>query len=171
MKLCRLWTLLGVASIVLMTAQAVAQDDPPAAGQDEVMLAGPEEAQEGAAPNEKTEGATEGEGEKAPKQEEKPQGIDWKFPLLMIGVFVLLYFWMGRSRRKTEAKRRDMLAALKKGDKVTSVGGIVGTVIEVREDELVVKVDETNNVRMRFARWAVRGVGDQAKTEPPEDRK
>jgi len=38
--------------------------------------------------------------------------------------------------------------------------------VEVREDEVVVKVDETNNVRMRFARWAVRGVGDEAKREP-----
>ena len=58
-----------------------------------------------------------------------------------------------------------MLAALKKGDKVTSIGGIVGTIMDVREDEVVVKVDENNNVRMRFARWAVRGTGDDAKKE------
>ena len=65
-----------------------------------------------------------------------------------------------------------MLAALSKGDKVTSIGGICGTVIEAREDEIVVKVDETNNVRMRFARWAIRGVGDAARSEKPEhDRK
>lgn len=90
------------------------------------------------------------------------------FLFVMIGGFILLYLWMGRGRRKKEAKRRDMLASLKKGDKVTSIGGIVGTVMEVREDEVSVKVDENNNIRMKFARWAIRGVGEEAKTETPE---
>jgi preprotein translocase subunit YajC len=62
-----------------------------------------------------------------------------------------------------------MLSALAKGDKVTSIGGICGTVVEVRDDELVVKVDENNNMRLRFARWAIRGAGDQAKSQGPED--
>ncbi|MFW6132395.1 MAG: preprotein translocase subunit YajC [Planctomycetota bacterium] len=88
--------------------------------------------------------------------------------IIILGGFLLLYFWMGRSRRKQEAKRREMLANLKKGDKVTSIGGICGTVVEVREDEVVVKVDE--NTRMRMARWAVRGVGEEAKTERPEQQ-
>ncbi|MCJ7544339.1 MAG: preprotein translocase subunit YajC [Phycisphaerae bacterium] len=90
---------------------------------------------------------------------------------VMLGVLLLLLFWSSRSRKKQEAKRQQMLAALKKGDKVTSVGGVIGTIIEVRDDEVVVKVDETNNVRMRFARWSIRGTGDQAKTEAPEQRK
>ena len=63
-----------------------------------------------------------------------------------------------------------MLSSLKKGDKVTSIGGIVGSVIEIREDEITVKIDETNNVRMKFARWAIRGVGAEAK-EDPQDKK
>ena len=91
------------------------------------------------------------------------------FIWIMLGGFLLLYFWMSRGRRKKETKRKEMLANLKKGDKVTSIGGIVGTVIEIREDELTVKVDENNNVRIRFARWAVRGIGEEAKVEKPED--
>lgn len=89
----------------------------------------------------------------------------------MLGGFLLLYFWMSRGRRKKETKRKEMLANLKKGDKVTSIGGIVGTVIEIREDELTIKVDENNNVRIRFARWAIRGTGEEAKVEKPEDNK
>jgi len=91
--------------------------------------------------------------------------------VVFLGGMILLLFWSSRSRRKQEAKRREMLAGLKKGDKVTSIGGIVGTIVEVREDEITVKVDETNNIRMKFARWAIRGVGDQAKTEAPEEHK
>ena len=43
---------------------------------------------------------------------------------VLIGGMVLLYVWMGRNRRKQESKRKEMLANLKKGDKVTSIGGI-----------------------------------------------
>ena len=91
----------------------------------------------------------------------------WQLMVVMLGGFFLLYVWMGRSRRKQQRQRQEMLSALKKGDKITSIGGIVGTVIEVRDDEVTVKVDETGNVRMRFARWAIRGVGEAAKAEDP----
>jgi preprotein translocase subunit YajC len=78
---------------------------------------------------------------------------------------------MGRGRRKQEAKRKEMLSNLKKGDKIVSIGGIIGTVIEAKPEEITVKVDETNNVRMKFARWAIRGVGEDAKTTSPDDDK
>ena len=91
----------------------------------------------------------------------------WQLMIIMLGGFFLLYIWMGRSRRKQRRERQEMLTALKKGDKITSIGGIVGTVIEVRDDEVTVKVDETGNVRMKFARWAIRGVGEAGKAEDP----
>ena len=102
---------------------------------------------------------------------DKPPVSAWdsmKFPALMIGGFILLYVWMGRGRKKQKKKREEMLESLKKGDKITTIGGIVGTVIEVRDDEVTVKVDENNNVRMKFARWSVRGVGDAGRAENPD---
>ena len=81
-----------------------------------------------------------------------------------------MFWWSSRSRRRQEAKRKEMVAALKKGDKVTSVGGVIGTIIEVRPDEITVKVDENNNVRMRFAKWAIRGTGDASRVEKLPDR-
>jgi preprotein translocase subunit YajC len=90
---------------------------------------------------------------------------------VMLAFLVVMMFWTSRNRKKQETKQREMLAALKKGDKVTSIGGIIGTIIETRDDEVVVKVDETNNVRMRFARWAIKGTGESAKTHPPEEKK
>ena len=99
------------------------------------------------------------------------QGLDmWLFAVLLGGV-VLMWIWMGRGRRKQEAKRKEMLSNLKKGDKIVSIGGIIGTVIEAKPEEITVKVDETNNVRMKFARWAIRGVGEEAKTTSPDDDK
>ena len=92
------------------------------------------------------------------------------FIFIMIGGFILLYLFMGRGRRKQESKRKEMLANLKKGDKVTSIGGIVGTISDIREEEVTLKVDDTNNIRMKFARWAIRGVGEDGKVERPERR-
>lgn len=100
------------------------------------------------------------------------EGIQRFMPFIIIMAgFIILYMFMGRSRRKQEAQRKKMLSELKKGDKITTIGGVIGTVIEVRDDEVMIKVDESNNTRMRFARWAIRGVGEAAKTETPEDKK
>lgn len=83
----------------------------------------------------------------------------WIFMLVAAAFFVLI-IWSSRKPKKEEQRRREMLANLKKGDKVTTIGGIVGTIIETRDDELVVKVDENSNTRMHFARWAIRQVGE-----------
>lgn len=85
--------------------------------------------------------------------------------LLMIGIFYLIVF-RGRSK---EQKRHDaMLAALKRNDRVQTVGGIRGVVVETRDDEVTLKVDESSNVKMRFSRTAIKEVltesaGDAAK--------
>jgi len=106
-----------------------------------------------------------------PAGSDKGPGSLFSSPMIiLIGAMLLMFVFMGRGRRKTEAKRKQMLAALKKGDKVTSIGGVVGTIMEVRDDEVTVKVDENNNVRMRFARWAIRGIGETAKDEGPSDK-
>jgi len=77
----------------------------------------------------------------------------------MMGVIML--FSMG-SGRKEKKKRAEMLSQLAKGATVQTVGGVKGTVMEVREgaDEVVVKVDEKSNTSMRFARSAIIAVTD-----------
>jgi len=92
---------------------------------------------------------------KAPSQGLFDSPMIW----VLFGLIIVMFWWSSRGKKKQEQKHRDMLSALKKGDKITTIGGIIGTVIEVRDDEVVVKVDETNNVRMRFIRGAIRDVG------------
>jgi len=112
----------------------------------------------------------QGGGSARPGQQSPQGGLQsWTLILLLGGAFLLMMLWSSRSKRKQESQRRQMLANLKKGDKVTSIGGIVGTIADVREDEVIVKVDE--NARVKFARWAIRGVGEQSKAEGPDDRK
>lgn len=80
--------------------------------------------------------------------------------ILLIGFIVIMYVFILTNSRKEKRNRAEMLAKLRKGVKVETVGGVIGTVLEVRDNELVIKVDENNNTRMRFARAAVKTVLD-----------
>ncbi len=83
----------------------------------------------------------------------------WFLPL-MLGMMVLWIFLLGGGSRKQKKKQAEMLASISKGSKIVTIGGIKGSVVEVRDDEVVVKVDENNNTRMKFSRDAVRTVLD-----------
>ncbi len=93
------------------------------------------------------------------------------FLFIILGVFVLMMVFSSRSRKKQENKRKEMLGGLKKGDKIITIGGVLGTVMEARDNEIVVKVDEQNNIRMRFSKWAVRAVGEGIASAEPEEKR
>lgn len=83
----------------------------------------------------------------------------------LVLMFVLFYFFVLGGKRKDERKRSDMLNNLKKGDRIQTIGGIIGSVVEAREQEVVVKVDETTNTKIKFSRSAIHRVLDEEKTE------
>ena len=85
------------------------------------------------------------------------------FPL-MVGVLIL-YLFVFRSKRQTDKKRSDMLASLKRGDKVQTIGGILGTVVEARDSDVLLKVDESSNTKIRFSRSAIHRVVEEEKAE------
>lgn len=75
-------------------------------------------------------------------------------PILM--VFLLMMIVMSIfSGRKEKKRRAELLSSLKRHDKVRMAGGMLGIVTDVRDDEVVVKVDESTNTKIRFARDAV----------------
>ena len=86
---------------------------------------------------------------------------------ILILAIVLFYILMIRSKRNQDRQRQDMLGQLKRGDRIQTIGGILGTVLEAREDEVLVKVDETSNAKIRFARSAIHRVLD---VDKPADK-
>lgn len=88
---------------------------------------------------------------------------------VLLGMIVLWIFLLGGGSRKQKKKQQEMLASMTKGSKVVTIGGIKGSVVEVREDEIVVKVDENNNTRMKFSRDAIRTVLDDAAEKSGKD--
>lgn len=105
------------------------------------------------------------EGEK-----KKPQSpFDSKMLLILGGVMVLMFWFSSRAKKKQQQQRSKLLDSLSKGDKVVTIGGICGTIIEAGETEIVVKVGENN--RMKFARWAVRAAGEDAEMDKKKENK
>ncbi|MGE4453704.1 MAG: preprotein translocase subunit YajC [Sphaerochaeta sp.] len=71
-------------------------------------------------------------------------------------IIVIFYFLIIRPQKKRDKETKEMLASIKKGDKVVSIGGIHGTVVAVKETTVVVKVDD--NTRMEFSRNAISSI-------------
>ncbi len=76
----------------------------------------------------------------------------------LIIVFLIFYFIAIRPRQKEQKEREQMLRNLKKYDKVMTIGGIIGTIMEIRDTEVILKVDDNTNTRMKFARSAIQRV-------------
>jgi preprotein translocase subunit YajC len=75
-------------------------------------------------------------------------------PILL--VFVVLYFFLIRPQNKKQKARNLMLNALKKGDKVVTIGGLHGSIIEITDDIVVLKVNDAT--KLTFDRSAVNSV-------------
>ena len=84
-------------------------------------------------------------------------------------VILIFYFLIIRPQNKKQKETQKMIAALKKGDKVATIGGIRGTITSVKEQTVVVKVDD--NAKLEFSKSAVATVLDkkQAKEEEVQD--
>lgn len=84
----------------------------------------------------------------------------------MLLVFVIFYFLLFRPQKKEQQKTEKMIAALQKGDKIITVGGIHGTVSSTKEKTLIVKVDE--NCKIEINRSAIGVVlKDEKNSQPP----
>ncbi len=75
-----------------------------------------------------------------------PQVMSWGFLILM---FAVLYFFMIAPQRKQKKAREAMLAALKIGDRVITIGGIYGDITNIKDDRVFLKVSDTVELKMR----------------------
>ena len=99
-----------------------------------------------------------------------PSGFGNQFILIMVVVLVAMILFSIFGQRKEKKRRAAMLSAISKHDKVQTIGGVVGSVVEVKNDQVVLKVDESSNTRITFARSAVQQVlsGEGATAETIE---
>ncbi len=79
--------------------------------------------------------------------------------VMMVAMVAVFYFMLIRPQRKKDKQVKDMLAALKPGDRVTTIGGIYGTIKSIKEDTITLLIGK-DQMEMVVARWAIRGVED-----------
>ena len=76
--------------------------------------------------------------------------------LPFVAIIAIFYFLIIRPQNKKQKETQKMLAALKKGDKVVTIGGIHGTIQSVKEQSVVIKVDD--NTKIEFNRSAISSI-------------
>ena len=77
--------------------------------------------------------------------------------LPLILMFVIFYFMLIRPQKKKDKKVKEMLAALKPGDRICTIGGIYGTITGIKDDTIELAVSN-ENTKLVVARWAIRNV-------------
>lgn len=92
----------------------------------------------------------------------QPQGGN-PMPLFIgLGLALVVFYYMNwRGQKKDRERFESMLNSLSRNDRVQTVGGIYGTVVETRGQEVVLKIDETNNVKIRVNRNAIKEVANK----------
>ncbi len=95
---------------------------------------------------------------------------------LMLGfwvlVFVILYFVMIRPQRKKQQEEDALRNSVEVGDDITTIGGIVGKVIAVRDDDETVVIETgSDKSRIRFKKWAIRSIDTPDKQIAVETKK
>lgn len=86
--------------------------------------------------------------------------------LYIVGLFAILYFLMIRPQQQRQKKHQELIGNIKPNQKVVTIGGIYGTIVEIKDKSIILEVAE--NVRMEFLKTAISqvttpGEGDMGK--------
>lgn len=90
--------------------------------------------------------------------------------LMLVVLIAVFYFLLIRPENKRKKQAQAMRDSLKKGDVITTIGGIIGKIVQVNPDTLVIETSE-DRVRMEITKWAISTTGVQASTEPVKEKK
>lgn len=101
---------------------------------------------------------------------EPPKGAGWMMMLVqllpLILIFVLMYFIMIRPQRKKEKEDRKMRDNLRVGDQLTTIGGICGHVVNIKDDTITIE-SGADRTKLQFKKWAIQTV--ETKHDDPVD--
>jgi preprotein translocase subunit YajC len=93
------------------------------------------------------------------------QGISF-LPIILL--FVAFYFFLIRPQQRRQKERVQMLNVLKKGDKVVTIGGLHGVIVDLTEERAILKVSD--NTRLTFERSAINAVVNAEESAPAEQK-
>ena len=80
--------------------------------------------------------------------------------LMIVAMIAVMYFFMIRPENKRKKQLQEMRDSLKKGDVITSAGGIVGKIVFVKDNSIIIETSD-DRVRIELMKWAVSSLGVQ----------
>ena len=89
--------------------------------------------------------------------------------IMIVAMIAVFYFLMIRPENKRKKEAEQMRAAVKTGDVITTIGGIIGTVVNVKDDKFVMETS-ADQVRIEFTKWAI-STNDSADAAAKEEAK
>ena len=90
--------------------------------------------------------------------------------IMIVALMAVMYFFMIRPENKRKKQAQNMRDSLKKGDMITTIGGIVGKIVMVNPNTIVIETSD-DRVRMELTKWAVSQVGVQTGDMPAAEKK
>ncbi|WP_302659003.1 preprotein translocase subunit YajC [uncultured Dysosmobacter sp.] len=90
--------------------------------------------------------------------------------IMIVLLFAVMYFFMIRPENKRKKQAEEMRNGLKKGDVITTIGGIVGKVVMVNPNTIVIETSD-DRVRLELTKWAVSQAGVQTGEQPAAEKK
>ena len=99
---------------------------------------------------------------------EQSKGSSIGMIVMLVGMFVVMYFIMIRPQKKKQAEEQKLRDSIQIGDEITTIGGINGRIVTVKEDSIVIEtgVDRT---KMKLMRWAIQ-TNDTANARAAEEK-
>ena len=96
---------------------------------------------------------TESSGQSNETPQEQPGS---SLPLMLFLPFIIIMvFMLFRAPQKQKQERKKLEQSLEKNDRIVTIGGIIGTIVDLKEDEVILKVDESNNTKIKVRRSAI----------------
>jgi preprotein translocase subunit YajC len=92
----------------------------------------------------------------APQAGEQPSPIFSFLPLILI--FIIFYFLLIRPQQKRQQQLQKMITDLKKGDRVVTSGGIIGTIMSIQNDYMVLRVGDNDNTKIEILKSSIAGL-------------
>lgn len=87
------------------------------------------------------------------------QNNSWSIILVYVALFAVLYFLLIRPNSKKKKQEQEMRNNIAIGDEITTIGGIVGRIIAIKEDEEAFIIETgSDRVKMKFKKWAISSV-------------
>jgi len=81
-----------------------------------------------------------------------------QFLPLMVIMFAVMYFLIIRPQKQKEKKRQAMMANVRKQDRIITAGGVHGVVVSVKDSEVIVRVDDAKDVKIKIDKSALTSV-------------